>query len=629
MSINKDLDEKEISYYARFPMALYEGNKAGIVPTGYIIDRDLSKLDTRAEIVYVNTDKRQVVWTLTGTRLKPILQTDGGMIVDLLRDAFLAIGGISVLAGDFAPKHQSGGSLADQLVLKFVTLYQKYYLNRRDPYHLIMSSHSLGASQQQLLMRELLDKRRQEKNGLTDYKLFIKSVYGFNLGLSPIDMLLGSFSNVIPEDREYWEEHNHLVIVKGDIISSRIADPETFDFVMPQHVQVLEPKLQFKNNPHTILNFFTDTDLREIEKIVSPTVIEISESMPPLPRSQEEQNKVLKDIQENKDKFIKKIDKLQQEKNVDKPKLYHEPIIIEGLNMSDQRKSPRSPSVQANPQMGTNRGYKSLTSISETRQISTRHGVEIPYAMLQAGRYNRDQTFYSISNDNRRASQNPQSGISPALGSMARAASAPPTLGQVMKSYARSPTGTTTGKIGGAVIGSTTRPDRPESSASTSMSDVNRYDVITGLGYIRGGKIYEASAREAKHEGPDEYKPIHTDPYRIQSLIEQNYKLEGHQRVKRAPQLKRERKFVVDPLTGRSVETYETTAVYGGEEQLGALATFPEEHMPRAVVHPLIGEKPKVTKGSGLSQKETPLPPARSGAVVRKSGLKPDKKYNL
>ena len=127
----------------------------------------------------------------------------------------------------------------------------------------------------------------------------------------------------------------------------------------------------------------------------------------------------------------------------------------------------------------------------------------------------------------------------------------------------------------------------------------------------------------------DIYRPLQTDPYRIQSLIEQNYKLEGHQRVKRAPQLKRERKFVVDPLTGRSVETYETTAVYGGEEQLGALATFPEEHMPRAVVHPLIGEKPKVTKGSGLSQKETPLPPARSGAVVRKSGLKPDKKYNL
>ena len=194
MSINKDLDEKEISYYARFPMALYEGNKAGIVPTGYIIDRDLSKLDTRSEIVYVNTDKRQVVWTLTGTRLKPILQTNRGMIVDLMQDTLIAVGG---LTGHFGiPPGLK--NLNSNLIYDFKNLYDKYYRNTRTPYRLVMASHSLGASQQQLLMLQLINNDAikflgfeplREQLGLQDYKKFIQDIYSFNMGLSPVDVV--------------------------------------------------------------------------------------------------------------------------------------------------------------------------------------------------------------------------------------------------------------------------------------------------------------------------------------------------------------------------------------------------------------------------------------------------------
>lgn len=687
--MSNNLDPKEISFYAQFPEALYEADHPELIPKGYMIDRELSLLKSKSQGVYINDQTREVVWVLTGTRIKSILQTDKNMIVDLAQDAYIFIGGITGFFG-FGGLSQLVNT---DLLETFGKLYRKYHQDKREPYRLVMASHSLGASQQQLLMSQLLE----HKNYFPEYKIFIKDVYGFNLGLSPADVIkfYTGLHYISKEDREYWEAHNHLIIVKGDIISSRIANPETFDYVMPQHVQILEPKENF--NAHTILNFFTEGDLKEVEKIVSPNVIEESaKSMPPVPKSQtpsivksqtpsigydegqrlidesvkrtelrraqrqamrqkfadmgnkldetKKQNEQLfKEYLENLQKQLAKLEKLAEEKEKEKAKLERSIQVSRGASpeketsISLQEQKISTPIVEPNNQMSVNRGFKSLTGSGiekHRKQITTRSSEVTP----TFGNYN--QGFYSIDNDNRRASQNPQTGISPAGSQYGARGASPLSIAQARVLSSRSTSSTTSGKIGGRVLGSSYTPtsdtrsesrskrsgssassgSSPATSRTSTESEIDRESIITEL---RGGR----ARGEARHGVGADYTPIYTDPYRIQSAIERHYDIFSPTRVKRAPILKRQRKFVVDPVTGKAIETYETTATYGSEAP--TLVTFPEEHKSIASVHPLIGEKPRVVKGSRITNKETPLPPSSSKAVVRKSGLKPDKKYDL
>ena len=667
-----DLDEKELSRYAMFPIALYESDKPELIPKGYMKDRQrLLYNSLNAEAVYVNDEKREVVWTISGTRIKPILKTDRGTLTDLSQDLFIAVGGLTGYFGLYGLITTVG----DDLVEEFKELYQKYYANKREPYKLIMSSHSLGASLQQLLMLQLL----KNENLKTMSREFIKNVYGFNLGLSPIDVIkfYTGLHYVSPEDREIWEDRNHLIIVQGDIISSRFGNPETFDSALPQHVQVIQPKANF--NKHTILNFLTEGDLKEVEKI-SPSDIIKSELMPPKPKPEElladfsgqdlrtpaqrlretmaESERNLRALDEDTKRRKEETEKLFQ--RVDEARARYLEVanrVIEykiSLRKEEENKmsskntqtSTMSPirfvSIEPNPQMGVNRGFKGLTE-SNTKSITTKSHSPIPHFRGSATQ------FYSIDNDNRRAAQNPQTGINPRMGNIARQSIAPLTTGQAASLNGRAKTGTTAGKLGGSVIGSdssyrtasgsTYRSTSSMSTSSEASSEapsrgsttgseyprtigvphLGRYHEIPGLGFEKTGGLYLDT---------QQYRPHTTDPYRIQSYIGSFYDFTDQPRVRRAPKVEKQRVIKTDPFTGRAYEEYVTTATYGGGEE-GVLATHPEEHKSIAVVHPLIGEKPRLVKGTKATHKETPLPPAKSSAVVRKSGLKPDKKYKF
>lgn len=641
MSINKDLDEKEISYYARFPMALYEADKTGIVPKGYMIDRTLSKLDVKSEAVYVNVDKREVVWVLTGTRIKPLLETDKHEIVDLIQDAFISIGGLTGYFGSFGLQSVQR-SLKGDLLFGFKRLYDKYYRDQRQPYRLVMASHSLGASQQQLLMLQLIENDSikelgigplREQLGLQDYQKFIKDVYGFNLGLSPVDAFkfYSGLHYVSKEDREYWEAHNHLVIIEGDIISSRIADAETFDNALPQHVQVLQRKQQFKDNPHTILNFFTDTDLGEIENIVSSNVITLSE-MPPTPRPIES----IEDIKRRGEEFTQRTEALGRRMQSDFANIASQ--VGRALGKGESRSSSLGQyksvtGVQPpNRPPGVNRGFKPLTSVSEVsnrKYITTKGSSGRPYSVSIGAQP--EPTVFGLNYENRAASRNPQSGITPGGSSSARAGAAALTPSEAASLNGHSMTGTTAGRIGAWVLGSSKygygsitpslsasqRPPIPE--ITTTESVLNRHYNVKGLQNVQIGDT-------------NKYRQLFTDPYRIQKEIEKSINIETPGKIKRAPILKRERVIKTDPFTGEAIETYVTTAEYrGGAEGLIGLNPT-QEDIPQAVVKPLINEKPRVEKSRKLRPNPTVADIHASkgnGVSVKKLGLKPDKKYKL
>ena len=494
-----------------------------------------------------------------------------------------------------------------------------------------MSSHSLGASSQQLLMLSLLDEKIRENIQIKDdYLTFIKDIYGFNMGLSPTDVFkFYSGIHYVPnKEREHWEEHNHLIIVKGDIISQRIIDPETFDFVMPQHVQILDPKKDM--NSHTILNFFTDTDLKEIEKIVSPNVIELSESMPPV-RSQSASLPPRKEVIIEKEIDQKELDRRIQ--RIKESAAAHKKRQ-EGNTMKD-------PYVHPNLRQRRKTGSFEVEAEPQVKKITTK---------------NQEPSFYATNLNNKQAAKNPQSGITPGGSSSARLGAAPLTVGQAEQLNSKAIKSTTKGKKGSTVIGSskakTLEPPIPYVGnnydkeqlqrilehlddngdiihTEGSETDVERASTITGLGTPGATKSKIAELKMRKRGESRDFEARHTDPYRIQGIIESHYNFGGYQRVKRAPQLKRERVIKTDPVTGKSVETYVTTASYGGSEQSGALADFPGHHASVPVVNSLIGVKPKLIKAPKITNKDSPLPKTTSKAVVGKMGLKPGKKYSL
>ena len=130
-------DQKVWEYYANFPFDVYNnwyGKKTMIpkyVPQGFLYDHEISDQDN---VVYVNEQLKQVVWSVRGTDLSNNK--------DVWNDIKIVFGGTDHFVQ--SPYYH-----------KWLHILYKYRVNisnLKKQYKIIFSSHSLGASVQQGLI---------------------------------------------------------------------------------------------------------------------------------------------------------------------------------------------------------------------------------------------------------------------------------------------------------------------------------------------------------------------------------------------------------------------------------------------------------------------------------------------
>ena len=273
--IERDIKPDEYNFYALFPLIQYlkAREQKAQYPKGYLIDYELSsknqsgQLDYHHLVVY-NDIKKEVIYSIKGTYW--------GDFGDLFNDV-LIMASIRTLE----LFNQVSPILRNNIYQITENIIKKYKLNKAKNYKIIFSSHSLGATLQQiLLLREsdkaddkkfmrfrmteyekgfnkpILDEKEQEDKLINIYE-YIDKVYSFEPGVGIFDGIVSLFDKLLlsPKHTEKLRLINNILYVPFSLgtTTAIITDRPGLERIFIGDIQQVEPIS--KNIGHTIYNY--------------------------------------------------------------------------------------------------------------------------------------------------------------------------------------------------------------------------------------------------------------------------------------------------------------------------------------------------------------------------------------
>lgn len=273
--IERDIKPDEYNFYALFPLIQYlkAREQKSQYPKGYLIDYELSsknqsgQLDYHHLVVY-NDIKKEVIYSIKGTYW--------GDFGDLFNDV-LIMASIRTLE----LFNQVSPILRNNIYQITENIIKKYKLNKAKNYKIIFSSHSLGATLQQiLLLREsdkaddkkfmrfrmteyekgfnkpILDEKEQEDKLINIYE-YIDKVYSFEPGVGIFDGIVSLFDKLLlsPKHTEKLRLINNILYVpfRGTNVLSLITDRPGLERIFIGNIQQVKPT--FENLGHAMYNY--------------------------------------------------------------------------------------------------------------------------------------------------------------------------------------------------------------------------------------------------------------------------------------------------------------------------------------------------------------------------------------
>lgn len=314
-SIDRDVPKEEYEYYARFPAGQYleedsdRFSRVNYYPKGWLIDRELSTPDHN-NMVYYNPTKKEVVYSIRGTKLS--------QFADLASDLFIGAFGLNGLR--FVSSLPIVGTPMYEIMNKLI---RKYKYHKQDPYKIILSSHSLGASLQQLLLRTKYDnsliKEFDNPNSLLaklmggissdDARKFnpieyVDKVYAFQPGVGIPELFSGIIQKQInnlfglkdPERSKLKDINKILYVGEGRDISEIISVRPNLGQIIVGHYQLVPHKFPGEFWSHSIYNFINNGIVRFLETIKEPDKLKrLLEGKEAIRKGYEEESKKEKD----------------------------------------------------------------------------------------------------------------------------------------------------------------------------------------------------------------------------------------------------------------------------------------------------------------------------------------------
>jgi len=279
------IQESEYNFYALFPTIQYlkAREQKAQYPQGYLIDNELSskdrngKLDYHHLVVY-NDIKKEVIYSIKGTYW--------GDFGDLFND-ILIMASIRVLElfNELSP------ILRNNIYQIMENIIKKYKLNKAKNYKIIFSSHSLGATLQQILImrnveqtnnnkfmrfrmseyekgfnKPMLDEKEQEDKGINMYE-YVDKVYSFEPGVGVFDSIVSVFDKLLLSSKhtEKLRLINNIFYVPftGTNPTALITDRFRLEKIFIGNIQQVQPT--FENSGHAIYTYI-DQSLITLDK---------------------------------------------------------------------------------------------------------------------------------------------------------------------------------------------------------------------------------------------------------------------------------------------------------------------------------------------------------------------------